>query len=168
VQVPLLSLEIIRHKSQRAQLTRLYRFDVMEALSRTRRNGRSKSGTPKKNLTPRGTRPTAVQALGEEIATSPVIEQDSVAKESLVQFFRHGIRSQSWSPFDDLIRARMCYIGTPLSNLFHLVHEERCDNSTNLHYPIPPIRRAVSWKPDPGLLSLGNSQDAVQGLPSFQ
>jgi transcriptional regulatory protein AMDR len=186
--------EPISPKFQRTLLTKIYRFDVIEALSRTRKNGRSKSGAPQKDLAPQRTGPKAPQAIEEEIATSPrngdvsvpsatapsptkrspiaqitspVIEQDSVAKESLVQFFRHGIRSQSWTLFDDLIRARMCYIGTPLSNLSHLVHEERCNDSTNLHYPIPPIRRAVSWKPDPDLLSLGNSQYVVQDLASF-
>jgi hypothetical protein len=42
--------EPISPKFQRTLLTKIYRFDVIEALSRTRKNGRSKSGAPQKDL----------------------------------------------------------------------------------------------------------------------
>ena len=65
---------------------------------------------------------------------------EQLVHEGLVEFFKNGIGSQSWSRFDRLSETRMCYIGTSLSNLAQLVHEERRADNTPLHYPIPQIR----------------------------
>jgi hypothetical protein len=77
----------------------------------------------------------------------PEIDNNVLLDDGLVDFFRHGIHSQSWTLFDKPSNARMCYIGTSLSNMSHLVRTKPWVDASGLHYPIPQIRRIVSWDP---------------------
>ena len=61
----------------------------------------------------------------------------------------------------------MCYIGTPLSNLAHLVSVERCGENGDLHLPIPQIHPIVSWKPGSDLLEPRTTQHVPHDLSSF-
>ncbi|OQU94094.1 Fungal specific transcription factor domain-containing protein [Cladophialophora immunda] len=79
---------------------------------------------------------------------------DDLNGHGLLEFFQHGISTQSWSRFDSLDEARMCYVGTPISNLAYLVSQERCGDETNLHFPIPQVHREVSWTIGSSLPSL--------------
>jgi transcriptional regulatory protein AMDR len=83
-----------------------------------------------------------------EIASDDAVNQRLVER-GLVDFFQHGIRSSSWSFFDQPAAARLCYVGTPISNLAFLVGQERNgDINTTLHFPTPQIHRILPWKPD--------------------
>lgn len=66
----------------------------------------------------------------------------------LVDFFQHGIKSQSWSRFDKLTEARVCYVGTPISNLACLASQERSGDNNYLHLPTPQVHSIEPWKPD--------------------
>jgi len=98
---------------------------------------------------------------------SEVAVNQQLVDNVLVDFFQHGIGSQQWSRFDRLAEARLCYVGTPLSNLAFLVSQERCGDNSNLHYPTPQIHRIVPWKPDPRSYALQIRQNLESELSSF-
>ncbi|EXJ80443.1 hypothetical protein A1O1_08588 [Capronia coronata CBS 617.96] len=71
-----------------------------------------------------------------------------LTKESLTQFFQHGVDTTEWLVFDNNgDHVRLAYIGTPASNLTHLVNLKKPTRPT-LHYPFPPIRSPLPWKPN--------------------
>ena len=103
----------------------------------------------------------ALEAVARQQSNKPLVD------DGLVDFFRHGIRSQSWTLFDKPSDARMCYIGTSLSNLSHLVSTEGCGDGSALHYPIPQIHHIVSWKPGVDLPELQLGNNLTQDLTLF-
>lgn len=98
--------------------------------------------------------------------TEAVVNQQLVWQ-GLVDFFQHGIGSQTWTLFDRNEEARMCYVGVPVSNLAFLVSQERGGDSSNLHYPIPQIHRVLPWKPDPKHFALELRRHAESDLSSL-
>lgn len=95
------------------------------------------------------------------------MSNERLVDNGLVEFFRRGIGSQSWSLFDKPTEARICYIGTSLSNLAHLVSEERSGDNTILHYPVPQIHPIVAWKSDANLPALRACQNLEQDLSTL-
>jgi hypothetical protein len=101
------------------------------------------------------------------VVHEPEIENSALLDDGLVDFFRHGIHSRSWTLFDKPSNARMCYIGTSLSNMSHLVRTEPWVDASGLHYPIPQIRRIVSWTPGVDPLDVRSRNLITQDLTSF-
>ncbi|KAK5045314.1 hypothetical protein LTR84_009420 [Exophiala bonariae] len=171
----------------------LSRFDVVEALSRKNKD-RRQGGSPVTATSTSGAQidqanqgapspsqtGTSVNVHGTQQRSRPTSGLDHVLNavtheqsnetlddNGLVDFYRHGIHSQTWSLFDKPSDARMCYIGTSLSNLSHLVSVEKCGNGSALHYPTPQIRRIVSWKPGADLPGLQVRSDLTHDLTLF-
>lgn len=75
-----------------------------------------------------------------------------MARNSLIQFFEHGIRAENWEVFDHSDLMRLAYIGTAVSNLSHLVNLDPQRQSGNrlpvpLHLPHPHTHPITPWKP---------------------
>jgi transcriptional regulatory protein AMDR len=105
---------------------------------------------------------------GATLPESLVISQD-LARNSLSQFFQHGIPASPWSVFDSLERMRICYVGTKASNLAHLTGLDRRHPTPGpLHLPHPAIRPEVPWKPEvePGSLA-SKTEDYFRDLSAF-
>lgn len=71
---------------------------------------------------------------------------DGLAREGLSQFFQRGVDSTEWRVFTDA-ELRLVYVGTPTSNLVHLVRLKWLPTPT-LHLPHPPLRPPLPWKPE--------------------
>lgn len=91
--------------------------------------------------------------------------QDTLTRSGLAKFFQQGVDSTDWQVFDPSERLRLAYVGTPISNLTHLVDLKRPFPPT-LHYPYPQIRPDLPWKPEGNLWGLHNV-DIVQDVGSF-
>ncbi|KIV91907.1 hypothetical protein PV10_06397 [Exophiala mesophila] len=163
-------------------------YDIVEALSRKSRSRRSttevNSTTPvvpaerHDDHVPPPQRPPGPQGpvawtprphttYVDDSASEDAVNQQLMER-GLVEFFQHGISSSSWSFFDQPAAARMCYIGTPVSNLAFLVSQERDgDANSNLHFPIPQIHRVLPWKPDSQSLPLQLRADSGSALSSL-
>ncbi|KAK5043612.1 hypothetical protein LTR84_011372 [Exophiala bonariae] len=171
----------------------LSRFDVVEALSRKnndRRQGRSpvtasftsssEIGQANQSAPSPSQTGAIVNIHGAQQRSTPIPGLDHVldaaaqdqsnetlVDNGLVDFYRRGIHSQTWTLFDKPSDARMCYIGTSLSNLSQLVSVERCGDGSALHYPTPQIRRIVSWKPGTDLPNFQHQSDLTHDLTLF-
>lgn len=122
--------------------------------------------------------------------TSPETGREQLARNALARFFRHGISAGNWSVFDTPDNLRIAYVGTPVSNLSHLValHQSFRQRplassgadgvgsegehglglgEDSLHYPYPPIRPAKAWKPSPELWGFSPLQDLAADVSSF-
>ncbi|KEF53417.1 uncharacterized protein A1O9_10392 [Exophiala aquamarina CBS 119918] len=153
------------------------RFDIVEALSRRGRVSQKQvletelTGNPE--VTEHNSRPHAPESPASRryASTSDRLSEVAVNQQLvdnvLVDFFQHGIGSQYWSRFDKLAEARICYVGTSLSNLAFLVSQEGCGDNNNLHYPNPQVHRIVPWKPDPMSYALQMRQNLESELSSF-
>ncbi|ENH67829.1 Acetamidase regulatory protein [Fusarium oxysporum f. sp. cubense race 1] len=51
--------------------------------------------------------------------------QEKLAREGLARFFKHGIGAAAWAVFASTKSFRIAYVGTPVSNLVHLVDLHR-------------------------------------------
>lgn len=161
------------------------RFDVVEALSRRNHDRRQRGTGPaasaavisQTNEAPLSG-PSPFTSVNESATSTREADPalDAVAQEQsnssllddgLVNFFRHGIHSRSWTLFDKPTDARMCYIGTTLSNLSHLVSAEGCGDGSALHYPIPQIHQIVSWKPGADIPQLQLRNTLAQDVTLF-
>ena len=71
---------------------------------------------------------------------------DGLAREGLSQFFQRGVDSTEWRVFTDA-ELRLVYVGTPTSNLVHLVRLKWLPTPT-LRLPHPPLRPPLPWKPE--------------------
>lgn len=160
----------------------LSRFDIVEALSRKGRVVQKapttgSAGHPENtehNSSPSALpsphtleSPTLRPYVPASDRLSEVAVNQQLVDNVLVDFFQHGIGSQHWSRFDRPTEARMCYVGTSLSNLAFLVSQERCGDNSNLHYPNPQVHRIVPWKPDPMSYALQMRQNLESELSSF-
>jgi transcriptional regulatory protein AMDR len=105
---------------------------------------------------------------GTTLPESLVISQD-LARNSLTQFFQHGIPASPWSVFQSLERMRICYVGTKASNLAHLTGLDRRHPTPGpLHLPHPAIRPEVPWKPEVEAGSPANkAEDYFRDLSAF-
>ncbi|EXJ73190.1 uncharacterized protein A1O5_02950 [Cladophialophora psammophila CBS 110553] len=158
----------------------LFRFDIVKALSlknraqhdRALRRHQDQAVSGQANSAGKGhaacdkpdtpvTGPTGSETRSNDAAA------DDLSGNGLLEFFQHGTSAESWSRFDSLKEARMCYVGTPISNLAYLVSQERCGDDTNLHFPIPQIHRAVSWTIGSSLPSLRLRQPVESDLSSL-
>ncbi|KAL6857551.1 hypothetical protein ACO1O0_004990 [Amphichorda felina] len=72
---------------------------------------------------------------------------DGLARSGLSQFYQRGVDSTHWTVFADSDHIRLAYMGTATSNIAHLISLKRCANPT-LHFPYPPIRPPLPWKPE--------------------
>ncbi|KAH8900144.1 hypothetical protein GQ53DRAFT_709484 [Thozetella sp. PMI_491] len=90
----------------------------------------------------------------------------TLARNGLTQFFQRGIGSVEWLVFDIAERFRIGYVGTPVSNLAHLVGLRQPDH-VSLHWPFPPIRPGLSWEPENGIWGLKGNLDIAQDLSCF-
>lgn len=80
---------------------------------------------------------------------------DDLARTGLSQFYQRGVDSTYWTVFADSDHIRLAYMGTPTSNIAHLITLKRLANPT-LHFPYPPIRPPRPWKPESVWGPLGN------------
>ncbi|VUC31946.1 unnamed protein product [Clonostachys rosea] len=82
--------------------------------------------------------------------TAPISDPDGglsgLERDGLSQFFRRGVNSTNWWVFNEVEYIRLAYIGTPVSNLAHLVSLEHPSNE-HLHLPYPPMRPQLPWRP---------------------
>lgn len=90
----------------------------------------------------------------------------TLARSGLAQFFQYGIGSVEWLVFDVYERFRLAYVGTPVSNLAHLV-SFRQSSLSSLHYPYPPIRPSLPWKPEDGIWGLRGNLDIANDISCF-
>ncbi|KAJ9608976.1 hypothetical protein H2200_006747 [Cladophialophora chaetospira] len=154
------------------------KFDVVEGLARKNTSQRQVP-RPRRQAEPQtdGANPLpSAEAFAPTVPASLSADSDAsletvvnqqLVEHGLVDFFQHGISSQSWAAFDRLSEARSCYVGTSLSNLAFLVGQERSGDNSHLHYPIPQIHRIVPWKPEPKTSGLQLRQSLESDLGSF-
>ncbi|KAL4869912.1 hypothetical protein BDV12DRAFT_195915 [Aspergillus spectabilis] len=143
---------------------------------------------------------TAAAATSSPCSAASLLSQPSIQKEDfacsgLSRFFKHGINAAAWGVFDSLNYLRIAYVGTPVSNLVHLVQLHRASrrplalgtiaNIENpdledisihsehelankvIHYPYPPIRPKNGWKPGPEVWHGMTTQDLSSDVSSF-
>ncbi|KAK5047012.1 hypothetical protein LTR84_006954 [Exophiala bonariae] len=159
-----------------------FRFDVVEALSRRSRGARKSTPAdpagPSEITDINSTRPVVASPQTTQFGAvipitstperlSEVAINQQLVDNVLVDFFQHGIGSQSWSRFDRLTEARMCYVGTSISNIASLVTQERSGDNSSLHYPTPQVHRIVPWKPDSRSYALQMRQNLESELSSL-
>ena len=89
------------------------------------------------------------------IATDRDRVVDDLARRGLSQFYQRGVDSTHWTVFADSDHIRLAYMGTPTSNIAHLITLKGFADPT-LHFPYPPIRPPRPWKPESVWGPLGN------------
>ncbi|GAM90052.1 hypothetical protein ANO11243_080920 [Dothideomycetidae sp. 11243] len=107
---------------------------------------------------------TTITALTTASTISNEDRPDHLARTCLFRFFQHGVISTTWHIFEANDSFRLAYIGSPVSNLAHLVQlrlthrtpgaeswteqRPRSDSQVSLHYPYPQIRSSSTWRSD--------------------
>lgn len=92
-------------------------------------------------------------------------EIDGLARDGLSQFFQRGVGSTHWTIFADSDHIRQAYMGTGTSNISHLISLKRVAQSS-LHFPYPPIRPRLPWKPE-GIWGSSNNIDVAHDTARF-
>ncbi|ORY55684.1 fungal-specific transcription factor domain-containing protein [Pseudomassariella vexata] len=123
-------------------------------------------------LSPIATTPPTATTRRLSVVSDKWTHLGSLARSSLAQFFQYGIGSVEWLVFDVHSRFRIAYVGTPVSNLSHLVGFRQSslspdDSKNNLHYPYPPIRPSLPWKPEDGIWGLKGNLDIANDISCF-
>lgn len=70
---------------------------------------------------------------------------------NLSKFFETGVLTSRWEGFEKSGTVRNVYIGTDISNLYHLVRDYESPDNNYISYPFPAIRDELPWKPHPEL-----------------
>lgn len=73
---------------------------------------------------------------------------DGFARNGLSQFYQRGVDSTHWTVFADSEHIRLAYMGTGTSNIAHLIGLKQRVAQPSLHFPYPPIRPPLPWKPE--------------------
>lgn len=71
---------------------------------------------------------------------------EDMARSGLSKFFQQGVESTQWQVFAES-EVRLVYIGTPASNLAHLIQLKRLPPHT-FHFPHPPLGPPLAWQPE--------------------
>ncbi|PKY05990.1 hypothetical protein P168DRAFT_232916 [Aspergillus campestris IBT 28561] len=90
---------------------------------------------------------------------------DGLARNVLSQFYQRGVDSTHWTVFADSDHIRLAYMGTATSNIAHLISLKRVAQPS-LHFPYPPIRPPLPWKPE-GIWGSLNNIDIAHDTARF-
>ncbi|KAJ5984676.1 fungal-specific transcription factor domain-containing protein [Penicillium waksmanii] len=99
-----------------------------------------------------------INEAGHKNNQPPTTSQDAISgpfahfrTENLSKFFETGVLSSRWEGFEENGTVRNVYIGTDISNLYHLVRDYEPPDNNYISYPFPAIRDELPWKPHPEL-----------------